>query len=59
MEAAFDQAPIGNELRSRIVAFGATGSLSARLNERQADTKVIVDLDADMLDLTDVGAESS
>ena len=53
MEAAFDLEPVGTELRSRMSAFGAPGSLSARLSERQAEVKVVVDLEADVVDLTD------
>jgi hypothetical protein len=62
VEAPFEQALIGNELRSRIVAFGGSGSLSARLNERRSsDPKIILDLDTQTLDLTEagLGAESA
>ena len=38
-------------------AFGAPGSLSARLNERQAEAKVVIDLEADVVDLTDPGVD--
>ena len=58
MEAPFEPALVGNELRSRIAAFGRSGTLSARLSERQlVEAKVVIDLDTQVVDLTDTGVE--
>ncbi|NND83857.1 MAG: hypothetical protein HKN46_01775 [Acidimicrobiia bacterium] len=59
MEALLEHMLVGTELRSRIVAFGDTGTLSTRLAERRpVEPHVVIDLDTQTLDLIEVGAES-
>jgi hypothetical protein len=58
VEALLEHMLVGTELRSRIVAFGDTGTLSARLaDRRRVEPHVVVDFDAQVLDLIEVGAD--
>lgn len=51
MEAQTELPLIGSELRARIGAFGSRTSLSQRIEARAVQSSIVIDLDADEIEL--------